>query len=68
MIRIFLKLFQEAPATEVAAKLQREAESLALQHEAAAEHHKALATMYRQRAARLSRSATLIDISDRSAA
>ena len=56
----FLKsLFKPVGATKVRDQQLFEAQRLALEHEAAAEHHDALATMYRARVERLKQDALL---------
>lgn len=49
-----LQVFFPVSATQIATKQHRVAQSMALEHEAAAEHHAALAAMYRTRIQRLS--------------
>lgn len=48
-------LFRRLTARDIIAQQHDEAEVLALEHEAAAEHHAALAQMYRERIERLRR-------------
>ena len=48
-----INIFRTPNAAMIAQRQLEEAERLALEHEAAAEHHDALATMYRGRADRL---------------
>lgn len=48
-----MRLFRQPTADEIAARLAADAARQAIEHEAAAEHHAALAAMYKSRAARL---------------
>lgn len=48
-----MRLFRQPTADEIAARLADDAQRAAIEHEAAAEHHAALATMYRGRWLRL---------------
>lgn len=48
-------IFRRTTARDIIAQQHDEAEVLALEHEAAAEHHAALAQMYRERMERLRR-------------
>jgi hypothetical protein len=50
---VIRRLFRQPTAEEIAARLAIDAQRNAIEHEAAAEHHAALATMYRARFARL---------------
>ena len=52
-----MKFFQPVSAAKVASQLLTEAQRMAVEHEAAAEHHKALADMFKARVARLSKQA-----------
>lgn len=53
MIRALFRLFQPVSLDEMRARLAADAQRLHLEHETAAEHHAALAAMYRARAIRL---------------
>lgn len=53
MPKFLTDLFRRVTAADIRREQLAEAEALALEHEAAAEHHDALATMYRHRAERL---------------
>lgn len=59
---MFKKLFHRITAAQIREQQLAEADALALEHEAAAEHHDALATMYRARAERLRSMDQPIDI------
>jgi hypothetical protein len=48
-----VRLFRQPTADEIAARLAADAARAAIEHEASAEHHAALAAMYKARAARL---------------
>ena len=52
-MKFLSKLFTTPTAREIAQGQLEDAERLALEHRAAAEHHHALAAMYQQRAVRL---------------
>ena len=52
-MKIIKKFFTPVSAAEVVTTQLYEAERLALEHEASAEHHDALAIMYRSRVERL---------------
>lgn len=52
-MKLSLNIFKLPSAATVAQQQREDAERLALEHEAAGEHHIALAAMYRARVARL---------------
>lgn len=57
MIRSILNIFSPLTAERIASRQLLEAQQARLEHQAAAEHHKALADMYAARELRLSQEA-----------
>lgn len=56
-MKFLTKLFRTPTTAELSKSQRKDAEPLALEHRAAAEHHAALANMYHARAVRLASTA-----------